>query len=67
MATRHIDTLPGRAHKAANPQKYPIKQEVRDMYPALKGIEERFGPTPVHLQVYDGALSQLSQTYAYVD
>lgn len=26
------------------------------MYPALKGIEERFGPTQVHLQVYDGEL-----------
>jgi hypothetical protein len=25
------------------------------MYPALKGIEERYGPTKVHLQVYDGA------------
>lgn len=24
------------------------------MYPPLQGIEERYGPTPVHLQVYDG-------------
>ena len=43
-----------RAHKAADPSKYPITKEAREMYPALKGIEERFGPTPVHLQVYDG-------------
>jgi hypothetical protein len=43
-----------RAHKAANPSKYPIKDETREMYPSLKGIEERYGPTAVHLQVYDG-------------
>ncbi len=42
------------AHKAANPDKYPVKQEARDMYPALEGIEKRFAPTSVHLQVYDG-------------
>lgn len=50
------------AHKAADPSKYPIKPEARDMYPALKGIEERFGPTQVHLQVYDGELNRLTVT-----
>jgi hypothetical protein len=29
------------------------------MYPALKGIEERYGPTKVHVQVYDGVLVSL--------
>lgn len=24
------------------------------MYPALKGIEDKYGPTKVHLQLYDG-------------
>jgi hypothetical protein len=43
-----------RAHRAANPADYPIRQEQREMYPALKGIEERYGPSKVHLQVYDG-------------
>lgn len=43
-----------RAHKAADPSKYPIKQQTKEMYPALNGIEDRFAPTPVHLQVYDG-------------
>ena len=46
-----------RAHKAADPGKYPITQVARDMYPALNGIEERFGPTSIHLQVYDGEIS----------
>ncbi|KAG6850876.1 hypothetical protein H0H93_007494 [Arthromyces matolae] len=41
------------AHKAANPEKYPIKTDIRALYPALNGIEGRFKPTKVHLQVYD--------------
>jgi hypothetical protein len=28
-------------------------------YPALEGIEDRYGPTPVHLQVYDGRYLRL--------
>ncbi|KAK1220369.1 hypothetical protein PQX77_016860 [Marasmius sp. AFHP31] len=43
------------AHKAASPEKYPIKDDVRTAYPSLRGIEERFDATPVHLQVYDDA------------
>ena len=46
--------MPVSAHKAADPKKYTIRDEVRAMYPPLQGIEERYGPTPVHLQVYDG-------------
>lgn len=41
------------AHKAANPERYPLKEETRKLYPAMEGIEGRYGPTNVHLQVYD--------------
>ncbi|KAG7442589.1 alpha/beta-hydrolase [Guyanagaster necrorhizus] len=43
------------AHKAADPEKYPVREEIRKLYPALDGIEMRCGKTKVHLQVYDGA------------
>jgi hypothetical protein len=45
------------AHKAAHPEQYPIRDDVRVQLPSLKGIEEKCGPTNVHLQVYDGKLS----------
>ncbi|KAF8318192.1 alpha/beta-hydrolase [Clavulina sp. PMI_390] len=41
------------AHKAANPSKYPVKEEARNLQPHLRGIEEKYGPTNVHLQIYD--------------
>ncbi|KAF9026049.1 alpha/beta-hydrolase [Hymenopellis radicata] len=41
------------AHKAAHPEKYPIQDRIRDMYPVLEGIESRYQATSVHLQVYD--------------
>ncbi|KAG9045790.1 hypothetical protein FS837_005652 [Tulasnella sp. UAMH 9824] len=41
------------AHKAANPERYPLKEETRTLYPAMQGIESRYGGTNVHLQVYD--------------
>ncbi|KAF8161335.1 hypothetical protein B0H34DRAFT_796140 [Crassisporium funariophilum] len=41
------------AHKAARPDMYPIKDATRALYPALNDIEKRYGPTSVHLQVYD--------------
>ena len=44
-----------RAHKAGHPERYPIKESTKDLYPALRGMEERHGPTQVHLQVYDGS------------
>ncbi|KAH9066003.1 Alpha/Beta hydrolase protein [Lactarius deliciosus] len=43
------------AHRAANPEKYPVSEEVKKLYPAYKGIENRMKPTMVHLQVYDDA------------
>jgi hypothetical protein len=42
------------AHRAANPAKYPVREEVKKLYPALAGVEGRMEPTAVHLQVYDG-------------
>lgn len=43
------------AHRAADPAKYTIKQEVLDVYPKFRELTpENMVPTPVHLQVYDG-------------
>ncbi|KAJ6631524.1 hypothetical protein B0H10DRAFT_2299906 [Mycena sp. CBHHK59/15] len=53
------------AHKAAHPEKYPLKDEVRAMYPPLEGIEERFGPTKVHLQVYDDTAHVLPVLFSF--
>jgi hypothetical protein len=43
-----------RAHRAANPEKYPLSDAVKKLYSAYEGIESRMKPTMVHLQVYDG-------------
>ena len=43
-------------HKAANLEKFPVKPELRLLYPALEGIKQRYNPTKVHLQVYSGKL-----------
>ena len=46
---------PCRAHKAANPAKFPISERSKELYPALAKIKlEDMKPTSVHLQVYDG-------------
>jgi hypothetical protein len=42
------------AHRAANPAKYPVSEEVKKLYPSYEGIEGRMKSTTVHLQVYDG-------------
>ncbi|KAJ7503004.1 hypothetical protein B0H11DRAFT_2170967 [Mycena galericulata] len=54
-----------RAHKAANPEKYPIKGEIRAMYSPLEGIEKKFGPTKVHLQVYDDTAHVLPVLFSF--
>ncbi|KAG8804168.1 hypothetical protein FRC16_000108 [Serendipita sp. 398] len=42
------------AHKAAYPDRYPIRPGLRSMYPLIEGIKERYPTaTQVHLQVYD--------------
>ncbi|PBK95203.1 alpha/beta-hydrolase [Armillaria gallica] len=47
------------AHKAAEPEKHSVREEVRRLYPALDGIETRYEGTEVHLQVYDDAAHTL--------
>ncbi|KAH9944756.1 lipase/ esterase [Amylocystis lapponica] len=53
------------AHKAAHPDKYPVKDDARRLYPALEGIETRFGPTQVHLQIYDDAAHTLPTLFSF--
>ncbi|KAI0090740.1 hypothetical protein BDY19DRAFT_1035200 [Irpex rosettiformis] len=53
------------AHKAANPAKFPIRPETREIYPALKGMEGRHGPTQIHLQVYDDAAHILPILFSF--
>ncbi|TFK88448.1 alpha/beta-hydrolase [Polyporus arcularius HHB13444] len=53
------------AHKAAHPDKYPVKPQARMLYPALDGIEQRYGPTKVHLQVYDDCAHTLPILFAF--
>ncbi|KAJ6593444.1 hypothetical protein B0H19DRAFT_1090334 [Mycena capillaripes] len=53
------------AHKAANPEKYPLKEDIRAMYPPLDGIETKFGPTKVHLQVYDDTAHVLPVLFSF--
>ncbi|KAI0079263.1 alpha/beta-hydrolase [Panus rudis PR-1116 ss-1] len=53
------------AHKAAHPDSYPVKEDARAMYPPLQDIEKRFGPTPVHLQVYDDAAHVLPVLFSF--
>ncbi|KAF8070704.1 hypothetical protein FPV67DRAFT_1038167 [Lyophyllum atratum] len=53
------------AHKAANPDKYPINDQTRALYPALNGIEGRHQATKVHLQVYDDAAHVLPVLFSF--
>ncbi|KAF8806587.1 alpha/beta-hydrolase [Phlegmacium glaucopus] len=43
------------AHKAAHPDRFPITDSARALYPSLVSIEDRYKATSVHLQVYDEA------------
>ena len=60
-----------RAHKAANPDAYPIRDDVRELLPSMVGIEKEYGATDVHLQVFDGESVLVSRgrhwddTYVY--
>ena len=49
-----------RAHRAAHPERFPMRDEVKELYPVLKHVEKHTRPTPVHLQVYDGIIRTLS-------
>lgn len=47
------------AHKAANPSDHSLRPDVVALSPSLEEIESRYGPTNVHLQVYDGVCHDL--------
>ncbi|KAI0253635.1 hypothetical protein BJV78DRAFT_1190869 [Lactifluus subvellereus] len=51
------------AHRAANPDKYPVSEEVKKLYPAYEGIEGRIKSTTVHLQVYDDTAHVVPLTF----
>ena len=41
------------AHKAARPNEFKIKDDTKKRLPTMFGIEDRYGPTKVHFQLYD--------------
>ena len=54
--TRSHGLYKSSAHKAAYPDRYPITDSTRALYPSLISIEDRCKATSVHLQVYDGKI-----------
>ena len=48
-----------RAHRVANPEKFPVSDVVRKQYPIYEGIESMMKPVMVHLQVCEGKLRAL--------
>ncbi|KIY46189.1 alpha/beta-hydrolase [Fistulina hepatica ATCC 64428] len=54
------------AHRAAHPEKYPVKDSVVDLYPPLYDISSRgYKPTRVHLQVYDDCAHVLPVLFSF--
>ncbi|KAI0067652.1 alpha/beta-hydrolase [Artomyces pyxidatus] len=53
------------AHRAAYPERFPIREDIKKMYPLFEGLEDRIKPTPVHLQVYDDAAHVLPVLFAF--
>lgn len=53
------------AHKAAEPSQFSLTDGSRSMYPPLVDIEQRHGPTPIHLQVYDDAAHILPVLFGF--
>ena len=51
------------AHKAAYPDRFPITDSTRALYPSLISIEDRCKATSVHLQVYDGEILSYHTEY----
>ncbi|WFD08450.1 hypothetical protein MVES1_003826 [Malassezia vespertilionis] len=43
------------AHKAAHPDRFPLRDELMDRYPSMRKMQAKYyhQPTKVHLQVYD--------------
>jgi hypothetical protein len=55
-----ITEIVHRAHRAAHPDRFPVRDEIREMYPTFKHIGSDMQPTSVHLQVYDGIMIMFS-------
>lgn len=55
------------AHKAAYPDRFPITDSARALYPSLVSIEDRHKATSVHLQVYDEAPHILPVLFAFTN
>ncbi|KAJ8520189.1 hypothetical protein ONZ45_g2950 [Pleurotus djamor] len=53
------------AHKAAYPSRFPVRPESRALYPHLDGIEDRYPPTQVHLQVFDDTAHVLPVLFSF--
>lgn len=53
------------AHRAAYPDKFPIRDDVRALYPPLAGIEAKYTGSPVHLQVYDDCAHVLPVLFSF--
>ncbi|KAH9020637.1 alpha/beta-hydrolase [Lactarius pseudohatsudake] len=43
------------AHRAAHPERFPVPNDTKDLYPPFKDVdvEKHMRPTSVHIQVYD--------------
>jgi len=55
-----------RAHRAANPSKFPIPAEAKRLYPRITDTAVKYpAPTKVHLQVYDGCGHVLPILFAF--
>jgi hypothetical protein len=57
---------PYSAHRAAHPERFPLRDETKDMYPTFNNVGTHMRPTPVHLQVYDGIHRILSCCVAFL-
>ena len=58
--------LYSRAHRAANPSKYPIPAESKRLYPKIEEFAAKYPTqTKVHLQVYDGCAHVLPILFAF--
>jgi hypothetical protein len=43
-----------RAHRAANPEEFPLRADVKEIYPPFWDVKDKMRCTPVHIQIYDG-------------
>ncbi|KAI9441921.1 hypothetical protein H4582DRAFT_2055716 [Lactarius indigo] len=53
------------AHRAANPEKFPVSEDVKRFYPAIEGKEDKMRATAVHLQIYDDAAHILPNLFPF--